>query len=242
MLAMADFARFATRDYPTVDPRRGYAEWAGSYEESVEDALDLDLLDALSAVPWRSMRRAADLACGTGRTAAYLRRRGVAAIDGVDLTPEMLVRARTRGAHDRLVLADVADTGLAAAAYDLVVTSLVDEHLPELGPLYGEAFRLARPGGAFVLVGLHPHFLMATGMPTHFHRESGAAVAIETHVHLLGEHASAALAAAWTLAELRERVVDDGWVALKPQWERWRGHPVSFAFVWRRDTIRACAG
>src|SRR3712207_7164377 len=51
-----------------------------------------------------------------------------------------------RSAHDRLVLADIRDTGLPGAAYDLIVESLADEHLPDLGPLYREAARLARPG------------------------------------------------------------------------------------------------
>jgi hypothetical protein len=27
--------------------------------------------------------------------------------------------------------------------------------------------------------------------------------------------------------------VDDRWVALKPKWEPLRGHPVTFAAVWR---------
>ena len=115
-------------------------------------------------------------------------RHGVEAVDGVDLTPQMLEVARERGAHRRLVEADVSSTGLASAGYDLVVTSLVDEHLADLRPLYAEAFRLARPGAAYVLVGFHPHFIMAAGMPTHFDSASGEPVAIETHIHLLSDH------------------------------------------------------
>jgi hypothetical protein len=114
-----------------------------------------------------------------------------------------------------------------------VTVGLVDEHLPALGPLYGEAWRLARPGGFLVLVGYHPHFIMAAGMPTHYTSPSGEPVAIETHVHLMSEHVSAALSAGWALAELRERVIDDAWLTLKPQWARFRGHPIAFAFVWR---------
>ena len=148
---------------------------------------------------WTSCRassgrgRAADLGCGTGRTAAWLRAHGVDRIDGVDLTPEMLDVARERGAHDTLREGDVADTGLESGAYDLVVASLVDEHLPRSAPLYGEAWRLARPGGAFVLVCFHPHFIMATGMPTHFTGASGEPLAIATHVHLLSDHVTAGL-------------------------------------------------
>jgi SAM-dependent methyltransferase len=230
---MSDFATFDRRGYRTVDVRSGYGAWAASYEDTVEDAMDIELLDVLETVEWRTVGRVADLGCGTGRTAMWLRAHGVGTIDGVDVTPEMLARARERGVFDRLVEADVTDTGLPGSAYDVVTTSLVDEHLPDLRPLYAESRRLARPGGAHVLVGFHPHFLMVSGMPTHFDDAAGDPVAIETHVHLLSDHVSAALAAGWTLAELRERRIDDAWLALKPKWERLRGHPIAFAFVWR---------
>jgi SAM-dependent methyltransferase len=196
--------------------------------------MDIELLDALTEPRWETARHAADLGCGTGRTGAWLKEHGVAAIDGVDLTPEMLERARRRGAHDRLLEADVADTGLPAGEYDLVMSSLVDEHLADLRPLYAEASRLARPDATFVLVGFHPHFIMASGMPTHFDSASGEPVAIETHVHLLSEHVMTGLEAGWVLVEMRERVIDDAWLALKPKWESHRGQPIAFAFVWRR--------
>jgi SAM-dependent methyltransferase len=233
-MAKPDFTAFDTRGYRTVDVRSGYGEWAATYEGTVEDAMDIELLEVLREIPWPQIRRAADLGCGTGRTGAYLLERGVASIDGVDLTPEMLATARARGAYGRLEEADVSDTPLDSGAYDLVTCCLVDEHLAELGPLYAEAWRLARPDGTFVLVGYHPHFIMAAGMPTHFDTAEGEPVAIETHVHLLSEHVGAALAAGWELAEMRERLIDDAWLALKPKWESLRDHPVTFAVVWRK--------
>jgi SAM-dependent methyltransferase len=228
------FDAFDTRGYRTVDVRSGYGEWVETYEETVQDAMDIELLDVLTEPRWEGVRHAADLGCGTGRTGAWLKEHGVAAIDGVDLTPEMLELARRRGAHDRLLEADVADTGLPPEAYDLVISSLVDEHLADLRPLYAEAWRVARPGATFVLVGFHPHFIMASGMPTHYDSASGEPVAIETHVHLLSEHVTAGLEAGWTLAEMRERVIDDAWLALKPKWTSHRGQPIAFAFSWRR--------
>jgi len=231
---MGTFSDFDRRGYRTVDVRTGYGEWVATYEQTVEDAMDIALLDALPMPPWPALREAADLACGTGRTGAWLRRHGVAAIDGVDLTSEMLAVARSKGLYRRLVEADIASTGLEAAAYDLVTASLVDEHLSDLRPLYREALRVAKPGGLFVLVGLHPHFIMASGMPTHYTNASGEPVAVETHVHLLSDHVIAALDAGWVLAEMREQLIDDVWLALKPKWERFRNHPIAFAFVWRR--------
>jgi SAM-dependent methyltransferase len=232
---MVDFAAIDARRYRTVDVRRGYAEWVATYEQTVEDAMDIDLLDALRKVPWTKIRRAVDLGCGTGRTGAWLRRRGVLSIDGVDLTPEMLAVARSREVYDRLIEADVSSTGLRSREYDLVTTCLVDEHLADLQPLYSEAWRLAHPGASYVLVGFHPHFIMAAGMPTHFDSISGEPVAIETHVHLLSEHVTAGLTAGWTLGEMNERVIDDAWLALKPKWEPLRDHPIAFSLAWRKQ-------
>jgi SAM-dependent methyltransferase len=231
---MPDFSDFDSRGYRTVDVRTGYGEWVPTYEDTVQDAMDIALLDELTQPDWPRVGRVADLGCGTGRTAAWLRRHGVGPIDGVDLTPEMLSVARERGLHERLIEADLAATGLESGAYDLVIASLVDEHLPTLQPLYAEAARLARPDGHLVVVAFHPHFIMASGMPTHFASASGEPVAIETHVHLISEHVRAGLEAGFTLAEMQEGVVDERWLELKPKWERFRGHPVSMAFAWRR--------
>jgi SAM-dependent methyltransferase len=229
---MAEFTPFDTRGYRTVDVRSGYGEWVDSYEQTVQDAMDIELLERLESVEWAG--EVADLGCGTGRTGAWLAERpAITAIDGVDLTPEMLARARERGIYRSLAEADVAASGLQGGAYDLVVTSLVDEHLADLRPLYAEAARVAKPGGCYVIVGYHPHFIMTSGMPTHYDSASGEPVAIETHVHLFSDHVRAAGAAGWTLAEAEERVIDDAWVELKPKWERQRGTPIAFAFVWR---------
>jgi SAM-dependent methyltransferase len=234
---MATFSDFDTRGYRMVDARTGYGEWATTYERTVEDAMDVELLDRLESPPWATIRVAADLGCGTGRTGAWLKRRGVRAIDGVDLTTEMLAVAREKGAHRRLVEADVRSTPLESGAYDLAISSLVDEHLPDVRPLYHEAFRLVKPGGHFVIVAYHPQFIMVSGMPTHFRNRAGEEVAIATHLHLLSDRVTAGLSEGGALIEMKERLIDDTWVQLKPKWERLRNHPISVAFVWQKPAV-----
>ena len=228
-----DFDRFDTRRYPTLGVRDGYAEWAPSYERVVQDEMDLRLLERVTTVPWAASRRALDLACGTGRIGRWLRAHGVARLDGIDLTPQMLEQARAKGLYDELVQGDMLATGLPPAVYDLLTVVLADEHLAALLPLYREAARLCAPGGRLVLVGYHPHFLML-GIPTHFDRADGQPVAIESHVHLLSDHVKAAHGAGWKLLEMDEGVVDEAWLAKKPRWQKYAGYPVSFAMVWRR--------
>jgi SAM-dependent methyltransferase len=227
-----DFARFDRRHYPMVTVREGYDAWAPTYEESVEDIMDVALLERIGSVAWDRVERAADLGCGSGRTGAWLRTRGDFPVDGVDITPAMLERARARGVHDRLVEGDVRHTGLPAGAYDLVVCVLVDEHLPELAGLYREARRLLGRSGSFVVVGIHPFFVMSVGMPTHFDGADAEPVAIETHVHLLSEHVAAADDAGLAAREMHEALVDDAFVQRKPGWQPYRDWPFSYACVW----------
>ena len=233
---MARFADFDARGYRTVDVRMGYSEWAATYERTVEDEMDIALLEELVTPHWTEVRAAADLGCGTGRTGAWLKSRGVPAIDGIDLTPEMLTLAATKDVYRRLEEGEVASTPLDSAAYDLVVACLIDEHLPDVTPLYREAARLAAAGGLLVVVGYHPHFIMASGMPTHYNSRSGEPLAIETHLHLMSDHVAAAVASGWLLREMKERLIDDTWVGLKPKWDRFRGFPISYAMVWQRPS------
>ena len=229
-----DHSIYDKRGYPVVDVREGYGEWVRTYEQTVLDEMDLRLLEALRTVDWAAPRLVLDLACGTGRIGAWLKRRGSAAIDGVDITPEMLEVGRGKDVYRALHVADVARTGLPAETYDLCVQSLADEHLADLRPLYLEAARVTRRGGLFVIVGFHPQFLMA-GVPTHFDRAPGEPVTIRSYVHLFSDHVKAAHAAGWSLREMEEGLVDEAWLRKKPRWEAYRGVPISFAMVWRAD-------
>jgi SAM-dependent methyltransferase len=228
-----DAELFDKRRYPVVSAASGYGEWAGSYEATVAVGLDTPMLDALTSIDWRDVGAAADLACGTGRTGAWLAARGVRAIDGIDITPQMLDRARGKDVYRSLRLGDVAATGMPSASYALCTMGLADEHLAELGPVYREAARLLAPDGHFVLVGYHPFFLM-NGLPTHYHRPDGDAVMIRSHVHLFSEHFEAGRAGRLALVEFRECVIDEAWLQAKPKWRQFLNWPVSFAMVWRR--------
>ena len=67
---MTTFSSFDQRGYRMTDVRSGYGEWVATYERTVEDAMDIALLDVLTSVDWATRRCAADLGCGTGRTGA----------------------------------------------------------------------------------------------------------------------------------------------------------------------------
>jgi SAM-dependent methyltransferase len=228
-----EFSPFDKRGYPVVSAAAGYGEWTASYEATVAVGLDCQLLPAIKSVSWNQIHHAADLGCGTGRTGEWLAQQGVRIIDGVDVTPEMLAVAEQKRIYGRLYVADVSATGLPSSAYDLCMLVLADEHLAELGPVYREAARLLVPEGNFVLLGYHPFFLM-NGLPTHYHRENGDPITIQSYVHLFSEHYRAGRDAGLALAEFNECTIDEEWLQTKPKWRAYLNWPVSFVLVWRQ--------
>ena len=188
-----------------------YAAWAPFYDATMDDHLDLPLLNLLSSVDWNETAACVDLGCGTGQIGAWLRAHGAERVDGVDASSAMLDQAAAKRIYDRLVCADAAMTGLIEADYDLAISSFAACHITELAGFYAEAARLTRSGGRVVLVDYHP-FMLLKGVPTHFNAPTGESVAIANVIHLIGEHIEAGRCAGLVLLELREQLVDADWV------------------------------
>jgi SAM-dependent methyltransferase len=228
-----DYSSFDTRKYPVVPVKEGYKEWSNTYEETVHDQMDLKLLSRIKQIRWADIGRALDLACGTGRIGVWLKGQGVKQIDGVDITPEMLSKAKEKNVYASLLNADILNTPLPDASYDLCIQVLADEHLRDISLLYREASRVLKSKGKFVIVGYHPYFLM-NGLITHFHKENGEPLAIESYVHLFSDHVKAAHQSNFTLVEMDEGIIDDAWLAKKSKWIKYKNWPVSFALVWQK--------
>jgi predicted TPR repeat methyltransferase len=105
-----------------------------------------EALGASGRAPWAS---ALDLGCGTG-LAGVLLRPMVTRLEGVDLSPTMLDRARRRGVYDTLVQADVvAHLQATPARHDLIVATDVFIYIGDLAPVFSGVRRVLEPGGVF---------------------------------------------------------------------------------------------
>lgn len=228
------FSTYDARHYKTVDVVTGYGEWSHTYDQTVDDQMDLTLLGTLTTVTWKQLHTAVDLACGTGRIGMWLKRQGIAQIHGVDTSSAMLQHAVAKQVYERLVTADITNCPLPSHVYDLGISVLAACHLPELRPLYAEVARLVRPTGLFILLDYHP-FCLLNGIPTHFDSATGEPIAIENFVHLISDHINAGRHAGWTLLEMQERLVDREWTEQRPRMARYLNQPLSFAMLWKQE-------
>jgi ubiquinone/menaquinone biosynthesis C-methylase UbiE len=100
------------------------------------------------------------LACGQGQDARLLARLG-ASVTGVDVSEEMLRRAREHEAAEprgvRYLQGDARDLAeLASASFDGVVCHMALMDIPDLAPAIGSVARVLRGRGWFVFSIVHP--------------------------------------------------------------------------------------
>ncbi|CAB4594585.1 MAG: methyltransferase domain-containing protein [Actinobacteria bacterium] len=169
-----------------------YARWAATYESGFvagrgyvypERVVAVFVEHALAGADVGADDVVVDVGCGTGLAGVALRRRSPVAIDGIDLSPEMLQQASTKqhdgvGVYRRLLEVDLTTTlPIETGAYAGAVSVGTFTH-GHVGPAsLAEVIRIVRPGGRlaiginaahFAVAGFGPAFdeLMASGRIT----------------------------------------------------------------------------
>lgn len=161
--------RFLDRAYDLPDRQateRFYDDWAASYDAEIAAngyATPARCAAALAACV--ADRGAPVLDIGTGLSGLALRAAGFTTVDGTDLSPGMLERARKRGVYRRLLPADATDP-LPAASGDYAAAAAVGVVNPGHAPpeTLDAVLAILPPGGCFVL-SLNDHALAEPPFP-----------------------------------------------------------------------------
>lgn len=143
------------------DNRKLYADWARSYDEDFARAMHYQLPGevAKAYVAAGGGAPVLDIGAGTGLVGECLAALGVTPVDGVDISPEMLVRADEKRVYRRLFAGDVSDRlDLDDASYAGIVSAGTFT-LGHLGPgALDEVLRIAAPGALVVLSISRAHY------------------------------------------------------------------------------------
>jgi SAM-dependent methyltransferase len=111
-----------------------------------------------SMLPELGGRRVVDLGCGFGWFCRWAREAGAASVLGLDVSANMLARARETTPDPAIVYrqADLETLELPAASFDLAYSSLTLHYIEKLTALFATVHRALAPGGSFVFSAEHP--------------------------------------------------------------------------------------
>ena len=148
----------AIKQAPRSDPgyvRHLFDQFSHDYDARMIGQLGYaapQILQDLAAMvmPGREDLAVLDLGCGTG-LAGLAFRPLAARLDGIDLSPAMIEKARVRGIYDHLDVADL-ESALAAPgpAYDLILAADTLVYLGDLGAVFQAAHARLAPDGFFL--------------------------------------------------------------------------------------------
>jgi malonyl-CoA O-methyltransferase len=208
--------------------RAGYDRWAQVYDHDANPLVALEeplVREALGAVGDRAVL---DLGCGTGRHAVWLAAAG-ARVTAVDFSAGMLAEARRKpgAAAVRFVVHDLHEPlPFSDAAFDLVVSGLVLEHLRELPPFFRESRRVLRDDGRAVISAMHPAMFLRGSQARFTDPDSGQVVQPGSFPHPLSAFVMAAVSARFGLDGIEERAPDAPFAERYPRAEKYIGWPM----------------
>ncbi|GGP26496.1 class I SAM-dependent methyltransferase [Silvimonas amylolytica] len=105
--------------------------------------------------------RVLDLGCGFGWATRWLREEGAVCVLGLDLSQNMIDRARSMTTDPGITyqIADLNTLALPEGAFDLVYSALTFHYVADFGQLIGAIRNTLAPGGRLVFTIEHPIFM-----------------------------------------------------------------------------------
>lgn len=184
----------------SADVQKAYNEWVYQYDTNENSTRDLNA-NVLRQQPFDLVSKAVlELGCGTGFNTVWLAT-GARLVVGVDVSEGMLRKARCRlGEWDvHLLQTDITKPWPLTQGFDLIVATLVLEHVKDLEHVFAEAHHVLRPGGLLYIGELHP-YKQGQGVQAKYRdAQTGKEVLVPAFRHNMSEYINAGIEAGFTL-------------------------------------------
>lgn len=137
-----------------LDPKQGYARYAGIYDESEKywDSFEKEYLTPY--IESAKDKKVLDAGAGTGRLSVKLHKAG-ANVTALDISPEMLHLLSEKNSDIETVEGDMEQMPFEDGTFDMVFSTLALVHLKKIEPFMDEVYRVLKDDGIFVLVNIH---------------------------------------------------------------------------------------
>lgn len=187
-----------------MNVEQAYDQWSGQYDTNVNRTRDMEAMSLRETLADRYLGNCLEIGCGTGKNTAWLVKHAVH-VHAIDLSSEMMAIARQKVDVGNVTFSKtdiLQEQHFETGPYDLVVCSLVLEHIQDLGSLFRKILALMNPGAILYISELHP-FKQYLGSKARFQTDQGQKV-VTCFNHHVSEFLSEAAGAGLQFITLKE--------------------------------------
>lgn len=222
-----------------VGVQEGYDLWSEIYDTETNVLIQLEQMYMFPQLLQKQYHNIFDCGCGTGRLAIWLRSSFPnAMITGADFSDGMLQKAREKGVGLKI---NWQNTDLnkpfpfAEGQFDLIVSSLVIEHISALDNFFAGIRSVAVTGADVFISGLHPAMHLM-GISARFKdSENTSTIMPKSLCHNMAEVFNAATDAGLRVMRIEEYHVDHQLISQCAKAARYAGMPLLFFMKMTRD-------
>lgn len=181
-----------------------YNAWSANYDTNHNKTRDIEAVALRNILGQRRFKKALEAGCGTGKNTVWLMHQCEQLL-AVDFSAGMLsvARGKVRGGNVTFQQADLLERWpFEPNQFDLVVFSLVLEHIENLNHVFAEASRVLSPGGMVYVGELHP-FKQYTGAKARFGSDADTRE-LTCYTHHISSFYTAATDAGLVLSAIEE--------------------------------------
>jgi len=190
-----------------MNTQQAYDKWAAQYDSNINRTRDLEAIALRNVLNPVSSADILEIGCGTGKNSEWLQTKA-ASLTGVDLSEQMLAKAKARLNDINFIQADITlPWSFTQKQFDLVSFSLVLEHINDLDFIFKQAAQKLKPGGQIYIGELHP-FKQYSGSKARFEDEEGITV-LTCYTHHISDFINHANTYGFSITKLQEWFDDD---------------------------------
>jgi ubiquinone/menaquinone biosynthesis C-methylase UbiE len=177
-----------------MNNREAYNKWSETYDSIVNKTRDIEAVALRSILSKFNFDSVLEIGCGTGKNTSWIAFKSKHVI-AIDFSSEMISKAIKKIKEDNVLFqqADITQPWkFAAQKFDLVICSLVLEHIKNIHFVFEQANLVLKSGGYFYIGELHP-FKQYAGSKARFDNGDGM-FELECFIHNISDYFNAATA------------------------------------------------
>lgn len=186
-----------------------YDEWANIYDENINRTRDLESLVLKQMLQGKKFDLCLELGCGTGKNTFFLSQVS-SRVQAYDFSHQMITKARSKISAQNVEFTELnllQPWPVLDASADLIVFSLVLEHIEDLQEIFKKSNAALTKKGMLYIGELHP-FKQYLGTKARFENNDQIEELV-TFTHHVSEYMDAGVNHGFTLKNLTESFDDD---------------------------------